>query len=334
MRPLPNSGVARIVPLHAGPFEVMPLPKTESPLKSFAIDRASPGCHPTEVKIKSACMQAPAPLDVARGALPTKGREYLWFDFQQVRFVMAKRAADDSSKPTETFQFYPIGFPGGRELEWYCSQKGVQGRQAAGPRRARYGRNELPMPAPTFVAMFQEHALSPFFVFQIFCVILWMLDDYWYVSLTTLGMLVMMESIAVVQRIGNHNQLRSMRPRPGTCLVYREGEWQRASSAALLPGDIVAVGRGIVPPLAADGVANGVFAADDDVSMEREEEEAEAKRKKQAMGNTRTGVIQRVWKMLTSPRPEADPLVIPADILLLRGGVVSNEAMLTGESVP
>lgn len=287
-------------------------------------------------------MRAPAPLDVTRGALPTKGREYLWFDFQQVRFVLAKHGngsiGHGSSEPVArgagSFQFYPIGFPGGRALAWYCRQAGVQGKSAATSRRARYGRNELPMPAPTFVAMFQEHALSPFFVFQIFCVVLWMLDDYWYVSLTTLGMLVMMESIAVVQRIGNHNQLRSMRPRPGTCLVYREGEWQRASSAALLPGDIVAVGRGIVPPLAAEGVVNGVYPVDDDVSMEREEEEAEEKKKRQALGTSRTGVLQRVWQLMTAPRPQADPLVVPADILLLRGGVVSNEAMLTGESVP
>ena len=77
--------------------------------------------------------------------------------------------------------------------------------------------------------------------------------------------------------------------------MYREGEWQRASSAALLPGDIIAIGRGIVPPLATEGVTNGVFAADDGVSMEREEEEADAKRKKLAAGPQRTGVMQRLW---------------------------------------
>lgn len=69
--------------------------------------------------------------------------------------------------------------------------------------------------------LFYEHMIAPFFVLQIFCVLLWSLDDYWYLSLFTFVMLIIFESTLVQQRISHIKMLRDMRPEPYTIFVHR-----------------------------------------------------------------------------------------------------------------
>lgn len=106
-----------------------------------------------------------------------------------------------------------------------------------------YGDNSFDIPVPTFTELFKEHAVAPFFVFQVFCVGLWMLDDYWYYSLFTLFMLVAFESTVVWQRQRTLNEFRGMSIKPYALLVYRQKKWQEIQSDKLLPGDVVSVGR-------------------------------------------------------------------------------------------
>lgn len=106
-----------------------------------------------------------------------------------------------------------------------------------------YGDNTFDIPVPTFTELWKEHAVAPFFIFQIFCVGLWLLDDYWYYSLFTLFMLVAFESTVVWQRQRTLNEFRGMSIKPYDIWVYRAGKWTEIKSDKLLPGDLASVNR-------------------------------------------------------------------------------------------
>ncbi|KDQ06001.1 hypothetical protein BOTBODRAFT_39852 [Botryobasidium botryosum FD-172 SS1] len=137
-----------------------------------------------------------------------------------------------------------------------------------------YGKNEFDIPIPSFTALFAEHATAPFFVFQIFCVALWCLDEYWYYSLFTLFMLVMFEVTVVWQRVRTLKEFRTMSIEPFPIQCLRDNKWISVQSDTLLPGDVVSIVRG------------------------------------------------------------HNETTIPADLLLVRGTCIVNEAMLSGESTP
>ncbi|XP_022688555.1 manganese-transporting ATPase 13A1-like isoform X3 [Varroa jacobsoni] len=144
----------------------------------------------------------------------------------------------------ESEQFEPLQYPIENELSAYVNANGIDDERA-GQLRSYFGANIQSIDAPDFWPLFIERATAPFFVFQVFCVGLWCLDEYWYYSLFTLMMLVMFECTLVQQTMRNLSEIRRMADYtcPRRMLVYRNRRWIHLSSQELVPGDLISVTR-------------------------------------------------------------------------------------------
>ncbi|CCX07594.1 Similar to Probable cation-transporting ATPase 1; acc. no. P39986 [Pyronema omphalodes CBS 100304] len=165
----------------------------------------------------------------------TGGKDEISFLFQKRRFIY-----NPSTK-----SFAPLVYPIDQKptLAAFQLSKGLKSESEVKHLTEHYGDNTFDIPVPTFTELFQEHAVAPFFVFQIFCVGLWCLDEFWYYSLFTLFMLVVFESTVVWQRQRTLNEFRGMSIKPYSLFAYRCGKWIEIMSDKLLPGDLVSVGR-------------------------------------------------------------------------------------------
>ena len=107
-------------------------------------------------------------------------------------------------------------------------------------------------------------------------------------------MILTFEATVVFSRIKSLSALRGMGNTARKIRVFREGVWTKAWTTELLPGDIMSLTRSVKKKMKTDGAA------------------------------------------VVDPKSDSseDGDVVPADVLVLRGSTVVNEASLTGESVP
>ena len=139
----------------------------------------------------------------------------VWFEFQRTTFRI------DAAPSGGAHVAKLLDSPTQELLSTYVRWKG-HGGDTLGLAKSKWGLNEFNIPLPRFLDLFKEHATAPFFVFQVFCVLLWMLDENWIYSLFTLAMLVVFECLLVQQRIRNLRTLRGMKKPPQPVLVYRD----------------------------------------------------------------------------------------------------------------
>ncbi|XP_058124933.1 endoplasmic reticulum transmembrane helix translocase [Anopheles ziemanni] len=156
-----------------------------------------------------------------------------WFLFQKAKYFW------DPNKAL----FRSVDFPIHNTYEEYYESKGHLEDADVALAQATYGDNEMEMVVPEFFELFKERATAPFFVFQIFSVLLWCLDEYMYYSLFTLCMLVIFECVLVQQQLRSLSEIRKMGNKPYPINVFRNRRWRPISSAKLVPGDLVSVTR-------------------------------------------------------------------------------------------
>lgn len=158
------------------------------------------------------------------------------FIFQQRRFLL----------DVESHKFKPPQFTIDEEstlVKDFKHSKGLTTVNTIEELTSKYGANKFDIPVPTILQLFKEQAIAPFFVFQVFCVALWMIDDSLMYSLFSLFMLVSFEFSTIFQRRTTMNEFNTMGVKPFDIYVYRCHKWLKISTVELLPGDLVSVIR-------------------------------------------------------------------------------------------
>ena len=102
-----------------------------------------------------------------------------------------------------------------------------------------YGENRLSIRTPTLFEMWRSQLISPVPMFQFFCSVLWMLDEYWQYTIMTFVTIMMLEAGTAFQRLKTLGQLTQMSMKPYPVLTLRDGKWREISTQELQPGDII-----------------------------------------------------------------------------------------------
>ncbi|KAK4339477.1 hypothetical protein RND71_040939 [Anisodus tanguticus] len=225
-------------------------------------------CKITPAKFSGSKEVVPLHFRKLAGSSSSEGLEEIYFEFRKQQYIYSK----------ENGTFSKLRYPSKETFGYYIKNTGHGTEAKVVAATEKWGRNVFEYPQPTFQKLMKEQVMEPFFVFQVFCVGLWCLDEYWYYSLFTLFMLFMFESTMAKSRLKTLSDLRRVRVDSQFLMVYRCGKWVKLSGTELLPGDVVSIGRSVGQ--------NG-----EDKS-------------------------------------------VPADMLLLAGTAIVNEAILTGESTP
>ncbi|CAB3406055.1 unnamed protein product [Caenorhabditis bovis] len=157
----------------------------------------------------------------------------LWFEFQRVHYTWN----------SETGQFSTAILDTAKPMEFFQKAHGFETDDQLQDAKYLLGDNRTEMVVPQFMDLFIERATAPFFVFQVFCVGLWCLEDMWYYSLFTLFMLMTFEATLVKQQMKNMSEIRNMGNKSYEINVYRNRKWIKIKTEKLVPGDVVLIGR-------------------------------------------------------------------------------------------
>jgi cation-transporting ATPase 13A1 len=201
--------------------------------------------------------------------------------------ITACHATKTSPVPQFRLLRYPVDLP----QQFYASWNGHSSLEQVRIASQVYGSNQTLLQLPTFQQLLGEQLVAPFFLFQIFCVVLWSLDEYWYYAIFTLFALLMFESTVA------YNRLQSL---------------QRLHRAGHKGDQRIWVQRGIAPTTAATDKTN---------------------LRLQWMYVPTKELVPGDMVSL-SVAQDGTPTNVPADLLLVKGTAVCDEALLTGESVP
>nr|XP_043069563.1 polyamine-transporting ATPase 13A3 isoform X3 [Drosophila bipectinata] len=124
---------------------------------------------------------------------------------------------------------------------YYHQQRGLNSNDQIS-RRIVYGDNQITIPLRDFKTLLFLEILNPFYVFQIFSVILWFAYDYYYYACVILIMSLFGIIVSILQTKKNQDVLHRTVSNTGTAwIINHKGVSSEFPTKVLVPGDIIEI---------------------------------------------------------------------------------------------
>ncbi|XBW38619.1 hypothetical protein QEN19_004208 [Hanseniaspora menglaensis] len=124
-------------------------------------------------------------------------------------------------------------------IDYNLVQQGLNSNTVIEDRLLIFGKNSCDLKIKSIQKLIFEEALHPFFVFQIFSMILWAYDDYIYYALCILIISVFSVAQTVYETRQSSLKLQKLAFSETNVRVYRNGFWLTVLSEDIVPGDIL-----------------------------------------------------------------------------------------------
>ncbi|KAK9764745.1 hypothetical protein K7432_007508, partial [Basidiobolus ranarum] len=159
----------------------------------------------------------------------TDFEELAYIDYRYIRFLY---------HPINN-RFEPISY--WKDRQWFENPTqirfGVEDAHRE-ERRIVFGRNVVNVEEKPAVRLLVEEVLHPFYIFQVFSIILWCFDYYYYYAASIFIISTISICTTLITTKRNMRKMHEMSRFGCSVVVYRKGEWVSRSSTDLVPGDV------------------------------------------------------------------------------------------------
>ncbi|GAA6043571.1 hypothetical protein JCM8097_005258 [Rhodosporidiobolus ruineniae] len=106
-------------------------------------------------------------------------------------------------------------------------------------RTTLFGPNAIEIEAKSIGQLLMDEVLHPFYIFQIFSIALWSVDDYYYYAFAIAVISVVSIVSTLLETRANVQRMREMSRFVCDVRILRDGEWIMGDSTDLVPGDLI-----------------------------------------------------------------------------------------------
>ncbi|KAF9913042.1 hypothetical protein EC991_005910 [Linnemannia zychae] len=154
-----------------------------------------------------------------------------YFDYQYIRFIFNPSA----QAFMQNSQW--------KDPDWSNAancERGI-GRETHQERTMVFGHNLIDVQEKTIGQLLVQEVLHPFYVFQVFSMILWFADDYYYYAACIFVISTVSVITELVETKKTMKRMRNMSRFTCNTKVFRSGRWRYIGSEELVPGDVFEV---------------------------------------------------------------------------------------------